>query len=51
MIIKGEENDRNRWKLRIVEEVMPGKGGVVRPAGTPERERRGEGFAGLRRPL
>ena len=41
MIIKGEEKDRNRWKLRIVEEVMPGKGGAVRPAGTPERRAQG----------
>ena len=30
VIIKGDEKDRNHWKLGIVEELMPGKDGVVR---------------------
>ena len=30
VIIKGDEKDRNQWKLGIVEEVLPGKDGVVR---------------------
>ena len=30
VIIKGDEKDRNQWKLGIVEKVLPGKDGVVR---------------------
>ena len=30
VIIKGDEKDRNQWKLGIVEEVLPGKDSVVR---------------------
>ncbi len=30
VIIKGDEKDRNQWKLGIVEELLPGKDGVVR---------------------
>ena len=30
VIIKGDEKDRNKWKLGIVEEPIPGKGGIVR---------------------
>ena len=30
VIIKGDEKDRNQWKLGIVEKVLTGKDGVVR---------------------
>ena len=30
VIIKGDEKDRNQWKLGIVEEPIPGKDGIVR---------------------
>jgi hypothetical protein len=29
VIIKGDEKDRNQWKLGIVEKVLPGEDGVV----------------------
>ena len=40
VIIKGDEKDRNQWKLRIVQEVMPGKDGGVRPVRLRARKNR-----------